>query len=350
MLDQVLAIFGVAPDRDLDIMRSDQSLADVTGAVLHGVTSVIADWSPDIVLVQGDTGTAMAAALAAFYRRIPVGHVEAGLRTGIRTSPFPEEVSRRVITQIAELHFAPTRRSAENLVRERADAEGHVFLTGNTVVDAVRQIAARAPTGARPFERTAARLVLLTAHRRENFGDPIRAICRAVRRMVDEHADVEVAYPVHLNPNIQRPVREILSGHDRIHLLQPLDYEELVAIMKDSYLVLTDSGGLQEEAPVLGKPVLVLRRDTERPEAIEAGTALLAGTDEHEIAALADRILGDRTLYERMAHSKSPFGDGHAAERIADLLVAWKRDPATVRAFEWKGGETFAPPVRSPSD
>ena len=349
MLDQVLRVFDVVPDRDLDIMRSDQGLHDITAAVLERLTPLLDEWGPDVALVQGDTASAMAAALAAFYRHVPVGHVEAGLRTEIRASPFPEEMTRRLITQIAELHFAPTRRSAENLVRDRANAEGHVFLTGNTAVDAVRQIAARSRSGGRLFERTAGRLLLLTAHRRENFGEPIRAICRAVRRIVDEHPDVEVAYPVHLNPNIQRPVREILTGHGRIHLLEPVDYEGLVALMNDSYLVLTDSGGLQEEAPVLGKPVLVLRRDTERPEAIEAGTALLAGTDEIEIVSLAGRLLGDPTLYERMSHAKSPFGDGHAAERIADLLVAWKRDPATVHPFEWQGGEAFAPPVRTPS-
>ncbi len=350
MLDQVLRIFGVSPDRDLDIMRPDQSLADVTAAALHGVASVIAEWSPDVVLVQGDTASAMAAALAAFYGGVPVGHVEAGLRTDIRSSPFPEEMTRRIITQIAELHFAPTRRSAENLVRDHADAEGHVFLTGNTVVDAVRQIAARPRAANRLFERSAERLILVTAHRRENFGEPIRAICRAVRRLVDENAGIEVVYPVHLNPNIQRPVREILSGHERIHLLAPVDYEELVALMSESYLVLTDSGGLQEEAPVFGKPVLVLRRDTERPEAIEAGTALLAGTDEDGIRGLAGRLLRERSLYERMAHAKSPFGDGHASERIADLLVAWKRDAASVQPFHWSGGEDFAPPVSSPAD
>ena len=338
MLDQVLAIFGVAPDRDLDIMRADQGLHDVTAAVVAGVTPLIDDWRPDVVLVQGDTASAMAAALAAFYRRVPVGHVEAGLRTGVRTSPFPEEMTRRLITQLAELHFAPTRRSAENLLREHADDEGHVFLTGNTVVDAVREIAQRAPRAPAAFERRARRLILLTAHRRENFGEPIRAICRAARALVDRHEDVEIVYPVHLNPNIQRPARELLSGHERIHLIAPVDYEELVALMNESFLVLTDSGGLQEEAPVLGKPVLVLRRDTERPEAIEAGTALLAGTDEHEILAMAERLLTDRPMYDRMAHATSPFGDGFAARRIADALLAWRAgDRRELDRFRWTG-------------
>lgn len=348
MLDQVLRIFDVVPDRDLDIMRPDQGLHDITAAVLERLTPLIDEWRPDVVLVQGDTASAMAAALAAFYRRVPVGHVEAGLRTGIRTSPFPEEMTRRIITQVAQLHFAPTRRSAESLVRDHADAEGHVFLTGNTVVDAVREIARRTRGTKVLFERRATRLILLTAHRRENFGEPIRSICRAVRALVDRHPDVEVVYPVHLNPNIQRPVQELLAGHERIHLLSPVNYEELIALMKDAYLVLTDSGGLQEEAPVLGKPVLVLRRDTERPEAIEAGTAMLAGSDEHEIVALAERLLTDRTLYERMAHSRSPFGDGFASKRIADGLQAWRSgDRVAIDRLRWTGEADLLPYVAS---
>ena len=344
MLDQVLRIFGVVPDRDLNVMRADQSLDDVTASVLEGVTDVIDDWRPDVLLVQGDTASAMAAALAAFYRRVPVGHIEAGLRTGIRTSPFPEEMARRIVTQIAELHFAPTRRSAENLVREHADVEGHVFLTGNTVVDAVRQIADRLAANP-PVERRAERLLLVTAHRRENFGEPIRSICRALRAIVERHDDVEIVYPVHLNPNVQGPVRELLGGHERIQLVPPVDYEALVGLMRQAYLVLTDSGGLQEEAPVLGKPVLVLRRDTERPEAIEAGTAILVGTDEAAIVRSVEQLLRDRAAYARMAQARSPFGDGHAAERIADALLAWKHDPSALARLRWDGTSELVPYV-----
>ncbi|HKW79247.1 MAG TPA: UDP-N-acetylglucosamine 2-epimerase (non-hydrolyzing) [Candidatus Limnocylindria bacterium] len=344
MLDQVLRIFGVVPDRDLNVMRADQSLDDVTASVLEGVTDVVDDWRPDVLLVQGDTASAMAAALAAFYRRVPVGHIEAGLRTGIRTSPFPEEMARRIVTQIAELHFAPTRRSAENLRREHADVEGHVFLTGNTVVDAVRQIADRL-AATPPVERRAERLLLVTAHRRENFGEPIRSICRALRAIVERHDDVEIVYPVHLNPNVQGPVRELLGGHERIQLVPPVDYEALVGLMRQAYLVLTDSGGLQEEAPVLGKPVLVLRRDTERPEAIEAGTAILVGTDEAAIVRSVEQLLRDRAAYARMAQAKSPFGDGHAAERIADALLAWKHDPSALARLRWDGTSELVPYV-----
>ena len=343
MLDQVLRIFEIAPDHDLDLMQADQRSEDVAAAAMRAVARVIDEERPDVVVVQGDTTTAMASSLAAFFRRTPVGHVEAGLRTGIRTSPFPEELMRRIVSQVAELHFAPTTRAAENLRRERADAEGAVFLTGNTVVDAVRWIAARPRAGA-PFVRRASRLVLLTAHRRENFGEPIREICRAVRTLADRHPDLEVAYPVHLNPNIQGPVRELLSGHERIHLLEPLDYASLVHLMEDAYLILTDSGGLQEEAPVFGKPVLVLRRDTERPEAIEAGTALLVGTDEAAIVANAERLLEDEAAYRRMAQAQSPFGDGVAAKRIADILVAWaRRDLASVAPWRWTGSGRLEP-------
>ncbi len=350
MLDQVMRIFDIVPDRDLDVMRADQGLHDVTAAVLQRLTPLLDEWKPHVVVVQGDTASAMAAALAAFYRGIPVGHVEAGLRTGIRASPFPEEMSRRVITQLAELHFAPTRRCAESLIREHADDEGGIFLTGNTVVDAVKEIARRMPTTTAVPERRAARLLLLTAHRRENFGEPIRSICRAIRTLVDRHPDVEVAYPVHLNPNIQGPVRELLTGHPRIHLLRPVDYEELIALLKESYLVLTDSGGLQEEAPVFGKPVLVLRRDTERPEAIEAGIALLAGVDEHEIVALAERLLTDSVAYQQMAKARSPFGDGFASKRIADILQAWRSgDLPVMDRLGWRGETDLVPYVATGS-
>jgi UDP-N-acetylglucosamine 2-epimerase len=336
MLDQVLRLFELHPDHDLDLMRTDQQPADVAAAVLTGVGRVIDAEKPSIVVVQGDTTTAMAASLAAFFHRTPVAHVEAGLRTGIKSSPFPEELMRRIVGRIAELHFAPTARAAENLRAERADAEGMIFLTGNTVVDAVKWIAAnRRPTGDL-LTRRASRLVLLTAHRRENFGEPIRNVCRAVRALVARNADIEVAYPLHPNPNIQRPVRELLGGYERIHLLPPLDYEDLIGLMQESYLILTDSGGLQEEAPVFGKPVLVLRRDTERPEAIDAGSAILVGTDERRILLESERLLGDPAAYQRMAHAHSPFGDGFAAMRIADILLAFGRgDLEAVAQSRW---------------
>ena len=326
MLDQVLRLFELRPDHDLDLMKPNQQPGDVASAVLAGVGRVIEAEKPAVVVVQGDTTSAMAASLAAFFRGTPVAHVEAGLRTGNRSSPFPEELMRRIVGQIAELHFAPTVRAAENLRAERADAEGAIFLTGNTVVDAVSWIAARPRTNPALLTRRAARLVLLTAHRRENFGQPIRDICRAVRALVERNPDIEVAYPVHPNPNIQRPVRELLDGHDRIHLLQPLDYEDLVRLLGEAYLVLTDSGGLQEEAPVFGKPVLVLRHDTERPEAVTAGTAILVGSEAGRIVSEAERLLADPIAYQRMAHAHSPFGDGFAAKRIADLLLAFGRD------------------------
>ena len=322
MLDQVLQIFDLHPEHDLDVMRADQRSEDVVAAVIPAVARVIDEEGPDMVIVQGDTASAMAAAIAGFFRQKPVAHVEAGLRTGVRTSPFPEELMRRVVGQIAELHFAPTTRAAENLRREGAGAEGGIYLTGNTVVDAVRWIAARRGAKASTLARRGRHLVLVTAHRRENFGEPIRRICRALRSLVDHHEDLEVAYPVHLNPNIQVPVRELLSGHERIHLLPPLDYRELVYLMEDSYLVLTDSGGLQEEAPVFGKPVLVLRQETERPEAVEAGTAILVGTETDLIIRATERLLADETEYRRMARAQSPFGDGLAAKRIADVIEA----------------------------
>ena len=344
MLDQTLATFALRPDHDLDLMRADQSPADVAAGVLTGVTRVIAAERPDVVLVQGDTTTAMAASLAAFLQRVPVGHVEAGLRTEIRSTPFPEEMMRRIVGRIAELHFAPTTRAAANLRTERADLDSSIFLTGNTVVDAVRWIAEAGPTGCPAVERRAARLVLVTAHRRESFGEPIRSICRALRALVEHDPTIEIAYPVHPNPNIQRPVHELLDGHERIHLLHPLGYGELVGLMREAYLVLTDSGGLQEEAPTFGKPVLVLRDDTERPEAIEAGTAALVGTDAGRIVREAERLLSDRRQYDRMARAHSPFGDGFAAARIADILLAYgRRDVDALERLRWAPGEALRP-------
>lgn len=349
MLDQVLRLFELRPDHNLDLMKTDQQPADIAAAVLTSVGRVIEAERPAIVIVQGDTTTAMAASLAAFFHRAPVGHVEAGLRTGLRSSPFPEELMRRIVGRIAELHFAPTARAAENLRAERADAEGQIFLTGNTVVDAVQWIAAKRRRDRGPAAPQAARLILVTAHRRENFGEPIRNICRAVRALVERNPGIEVIYPVHPNPNIQRPVRELLGCRERIHLLPPLDYAELVGLMEQAFLVLTDSGGLQEEAPVFGKPVLVLRHETERPEAIEAGTAILVGTDEKRIVIESEHLLTDPVAYERMAHAVSPFGDGLAAKRIADILQAFGRDDFDpVAQWRWTQGGTLAPHPGAP--
>jgi UDP-N-acetylglucosamine 2-epimerase (non-hydrolysing) len=322
MLDQALRIFGLRPDHDLGVMQADQRPGEVASSVLARATAVLEETKPGIVVVQGDTTSTMAAALAAFFSRIPVAHVEAGLRTGDRWSPYPEELMRRIVTQIATLHFAPTAHAARKLRFDHADVEGSVFLTGNTVVDAIQWILARRerrPKGAVDGRRA----ILLTAHRRENFGEPMERIFRAVRRIADVNADVVITYPVHLNPRVQEPARRILGGHERIRLIDPVDYPELISLLDDATLVLTDSGGIQEEAPVLGKPTLVLRDDTERPEAIEAGTAVLVGTDEDRIAGVAQRLLDDPREYARMAHAGSPFGDGHAAVRIADVLEAW---------------------------
>lgn len=340
MLDQVLRLFGLRPDHDLDLMKANQHPSDIAAAVLAGVSRVIEVEDPAAVVVQGDTTTAMAASLAGFLRKVPVAHVEAGLRSGTKRSPFPEELMRRVVSRVAELHFAPTVRAAENLRAERADAEGAIFLTGNTVVDAVKWIAQERCRAVGP-EAGGRRLILLTAHRRENFGEPIRAICRAVLSIVERNPEIEVVYPVHPNPNIQVPVNELLGGHERIRLVPPLDYRELVDLLQRSYLVLTDSGGLQEEAPVFGKPVLVLRAETERPEAIEAGTAALVGADEAVIVREAERLLSDPIAHQRMAHAHSPFGDGLAARRIADILIAFGRGDLSAVA-EWRWGQDGA--------
>ncbi len=320
MLDQVLRIFEIEPDVDLDLMRPNQSLPDLTARALTAVADVLADDRPDAVLVQGDTTTAMAAALAAFYAQVPVGHVEAGLRTGDRYSPFPEEINRRVISTLATWHFAPTRRAAEALLKENVDPAS-VFVTGNTVIDALLQIMEATEAPRFPFPTAGRRLVLVTAHRREHFGAPMAEAFEALRRLVERNPGIELAYPVHLNPNVQEPARRILGGQPRIHLLPPMDYVEFVHLMARATLILTDSGGIQEEAPALGKPVLVMRRETERPEAIEAGTARLVGTDLWTIVHEAERVLHDEAAYAAMAQAVNPFGDGTAARQIADVLL-----------------------------
>jgi len=323
MLDQTLRVFGIVPHVDLDVMRPDQSLAGLTAAVLAGMEPLLRRERPDHVLVQGDTTTALAAALAAFYQRIPVGHVEAGLRSHDPFNPYPEEVNRRAIDAMAELLFAPTARAEANLLREGVPAE-RILVTGNTVVDALQHVLALPP----PVDLEAlgaplpaeARVVLVTSHRRENWDGPLREICGAFTDLVAEFPDVHVVYPVHLNPNVRRTVLAALGGAPRIHLLEPVDYLTLVHLMRRAHLILTDSGGIQEEAPTLGKPVLVLRRVTERPEACEAGVAKVVGTARSAIATEARLLLQDEAAYARMARRENPFGDGKAAGRIVEAL------------------------------
>lgn len=323
MLDDVLDLFGIRPDHDLEVMQEAQTPAYVAAAVLTGLEPVLEEEAPDWVLVQGDTTTTMAAAIAAFYRRIRVGHVEAGLRTGDRWLPFPEEVNRRVADLVTDLHFAPTGRARENLLREGIPG-GDVLVTGNTVIDALLDVAARpfdpAGTPLEGLDLDGSRLVLVTAHRRESFGAPIREICRAVAE-VARSRDVRVVYPVHPNPQVAGPVGEELAGLPNVTLLAPLDYLSMAQLMKRASLVLTDSGGIQEEAPSLGVPVLVLREVTERPEAVEAGTARVVGTAAAGIVAEALRLLDDPGEYERMARAVNPFGDGRASVRIVDALM-----------------------------
>jgi UDP-N-acetylglucosamine 2-epimerase (non-hydrolysing) len=320
MLDQVLDAFGLVPDVDLDIMRPDQALPELTARLLLRLDDVLAAEAPDAVLAQGDTTTVMTVAMAAFYRRIPLGHVEAGLRTGDLYNPFPEEMNRIVAGRLSRWHFAPTARSRDNLLAEGFDAAG-IHVTGNTVIDALLQVAGRDP--ALPVDVPAGkRLVLVTAHRRENFGAPFREVCLAIRELADRHPDVHVLYPVHPNPNVSGPAREILGGHPAITLCEPLEYLAFVAAMKRATLILTDSGGVQEEAPALGKPVLVMRHETERPEAVEEGVVQLVGPDRAAILAAADRLLGDPAAHAAMARGVSPYGDGHAAGRIAAILRA----------------------------
>jgi UDP-N-acetylglucosamine 2-epimerase (non-hydrolysing) len=320
MLDQVLEWFEIVPQYDLDLMQPNQGLAEFAGRALISVGELLEKVRPDVVLVQGDTSTAMIAALGAFYRRLPVGHVEAGLRTRDRYNPFPEEINRRIVGTLATFHFAPTAQAAEALRAEQAPEE-NIFVTGNTVIDALLMTVKRPVDLDLGFSLAGKRLILVTAHRRESFGAPFESLCLALRDIADRNAGVEIVYPVHLNPNVREPVMRILAGHPRIHLLDPLRYEQFAHLMAQAHFILTDSGGIQEEAPVLGKPTLVMRETTERPEAIAAGTARLVGTDRGRIVTEAERLLGDEKAYDAMARAGSPFGDGHAAERIADILA-----------------------------
>ena len=320
MLDQVLEWFRIKPDYDLGLMQPDQTPADLTSRALQSLSKVLAEARPDMVLVQGDTTTALAAALAAFYHRIPVGHVEAGLRTGDLYNPYPEEMNRRAISVLTAYHFAPTQAAANALLAEQVDP-ATVFNVGNTVVDALRITSARPVDLELGFPTNGRRLILVTAHRRESFGPAFESMCCALRQLAERNPDVELVYPVHLNPNVRDPVGRILSGCPRIHLIEPLRYEQFVHLMSGCYLILTDSGGIQEEATVLGKPTLIMRHTTERPEAISSGTAKLVGTDPERIIGESERLLRDGEAYRSMSQGNCPFGDGHAATHILDILA-----------------------------
>ena len=331
MLDQVLDLFNIKPNYDLDLMREDQSLAELSAAIFTHLDPVLSDFKPDWILVQGDTTTVAITALLAYYRRIRVGHVEAGLRTHDKWQPFPEEINRRVAGVIADLHFAPTEWTKQNLLREGI-SEKAIAVTGNPVIDAL-QFVAKQPEPKEVTELirklgigirdSGKKLILVTAHRRENFGKPLEEICYALKQLASR-GDVEIIYPVHLNPNVQEPVYRILKDVSHITLLPPLEYLPLVGLMKRSTLILTDSGGIQEEAPAFGIPVLVLREVTERPEGIEAGTLKLVGTASHHIVEEARRLLDDPSAYAEMAKAANPFGDGHAAQNIVRALLNYK--------------------------
>ena len=322
MLQQALGSFALSPDYNLDVMRPHQSLAQVTTAVLDGIDHILENTKPDVVLVQGDTTTTFAASLAAYYHRIPVGHVEAGLRTGDRYGPFPEEINRRLTTHLANFHFAPTELARANLLREDI-SDDQILVTGNTVVDALQYIVATLqenPPQGMPDIPEGRKLILVTAHRRESFGQGLCQICEAVRRLAESRADTFVVFPVHLNPNVQELVHTMLAGIRNVLLLEPLDYVSFVAAMKRAHILLTDSGGMQEEGPSLGKPVVVMRSVSERPEAVIAGAACLVGTDPGRIVATVERLLDEPEYYAQMTSHKNPFGDGRASARIVNFL------------------------------
>lgn len=319
MLDQVLEVFKIKPDYDLNIMKPGQSLTHITAEVLKGIEEVVIREKPDIVLVHGDTTTAMAAALAAFYQQVPVGHVEAGLRTYNKYSPFPEEMNRQIIDRIADYLFAPTEVSKENIGSKLNEGQ-KVFVTGNTAIDALKTTVSNDYSHPDIEWAKGSRLILVTAHRRENLGDPMRHIFKAIKRIVDEYDDVKVIYPVHLNPKVQEVAKEVLGGSDRVRLIEPLDVLDFHNYMERAYFIMSDSGGVQEEAPSLGKPVLVLRDTTERPEGIKAGTLCLVGTETEDVYNAAKELLDNKETYKKMAEAKNPYGDGFASKRIVDAI------------------------------
>ncbi len=322
MLDQVLEAFGIQPDFDLNIMKDRQTLADITTRALSKLNELLIEQKPDIVLVHGDTTTTFVGSLAAFYNQISVGHVEAGLRTRNKYSPFPEEINRQITGVIADLHFAPTEKSKQNLLEENKDP-AHIYVTGNTAIDALKTTV-RDDYHHKVLDQLGDdRMLLLTAHRRENIGEPMENMFRAIKRIVEEHDDVQIVYPVHLNPVVRETAQEILGSMDRIHLIEPLEVIDFHNFASKSYLILTDSGGVQEEAPSLGKPVLVLRDTTERPEGIEAGTLKLAGVEEEVIYKLTNQLLTDEEEYKKMSKASNPYGDGHASKRIVEALLRY---------------------------
>lgn len=324
MLDQVLEIFNIKPDYDLDIMKERQTLVGITSRVLEGLDEVIKKEQPDIVLVHGDTSTSFVAALAAFYNQVKVGHVEAGLRTYDKYSPFPEEMNRQLTGRISDLNFSPTEQNRQNLLKENV-SDDIIYITGNTVIDAlkttVRDDYKFKDEVLNNIDFENKRVIIVTAHRRENLGEPLKNICNALKQIVTEYEDVELVYPVHLNPAVRETAFGILGDVDRVHLIDPLDVEELHNAMARSFLVMTDSGGIQEEAPALAKPVLVLRRETERPEAVAAGTVKIAGVDKDTIVKLAKELLDDETAYNKMAHAANPYGDGEASRRTVEAIL-----------------------------
>ena len=320
MLDQVLDLFSIVPEYDLNLMRPDQTLESILSGVFAKLPSILAEVKPDVLIVQGDTTTTFAAAMSAFCQKILIGHVEAGLRTGHKYSPFPEEINRKLTSVVTDLHFAPTAQNRDNLMREGYPSE-RIWITGNTVIDALLDVARRPYEFADPnLTLFPGRLIMVTAHRRESFGEPFRQLCAGLAALARTHPNDTVLYPVHLNPRVQKPVREILSGISNIRLIEPLSYEPFVHLLKRAYLVLTDSGGIQEEAPAFGAPVLVMRETTERPEGVAAGTVKLIGTSAERIAAEASKLLDDAPAYRAMAQAKNPYGDGTASRQICGIL------------------------------
>jgi UDP-N-acetylglucosamine 2-epimerase (non-hydrolysing) len=324
MLDQVLELFEITPNYDLNIMQANQTLHDITSRALLGLRDVISEAKPDMILVHGDTTTTFVAALAGFYAQVPVGHVEAGLRTQNKYSPFPEEMNRKLTGAIADLHFSPTDTSKTNLLAEGVNQE-NIFVTGNTVIDALLATVHENYTFTDPvlnqLDFTNRKVILVTTHRRENLGEPMRNIYLALQQLIEENPDVEIVFPMHKNPHVREVVNSVLGQTERVHLIEPLDYQPFVNLIARSHIILTDSGGVQEEAPSFGKPVLVLRDTTERPEAVEAGTVLLVGTDRDEVYRNASRLLNDSTTYSKMANAVNPYGDGLAAKRIVDSIL-----------------------------
>lgn len=324
MLDQVLKIFDIVPDFDLNLMKNDQTLFDVTSGILVEVGKIIKEEKPDLALVQGDTTTTFATSLAAYYHKVKVGHVEAGLRTGNKYSPFPEEINRKITTAIADIHFAPTQKSKNNLLLEGIK-DNDIVVTGNTVIDALLWVRKKMQEEARDYKELESidfkkRIVLVTNHRRENFGQDFINICKALKEIAVTHSEIEIVYPVHLNPNVRKPVYNVLSGIPNVKLIEPLEYEPFIFLMDKCYFIISDSGGIQEEAPSLGKPVLVTRNTTERPEAVEAGVVKLIGTNSDVIVREAERLINDATSYARMSIMQNPYGDGQACKRIVEAI------------------------------